>query len=607
MLCCLFFLMLSFYWMGIERENRKYLLTGDEPHYMLIMESLNRYGSPDLTHIKDDTDFSEGVRRVSPHKSVASRPGTTYSVHHIGLPLLLAPLHHLRGYSPVMLFFALCATLLGCNLFLYLDELKPGHRWTAGGLTLLAALSAPMVFYFRFIFPDPVAALFVLYAYRQFRQPAPRLSRFILAMALTAFLPWLHVKYLLLTATLTLFAVLRRGKPDPKRIAATVLLLTVSAVPMILYFIRAFDSWHPGAQYGSHASAVDAPFWRGLAGQVFDRDHGLLAWSPYLWIALPGIIPLWRAHRAEVLRILILLVPSVVIVSSHWMWWGGPCPPGRFFLPFWALLFPFILYGIPSCRHRLLMPATVVAILFALVCGVQSWIDPTTLPFHLHNAYARFPVLHGFPSLPLIAVHRRYPFPTESYTTLPLLLGIAGVLIFIGARGLPSPRFPKSTALFGLLVALLLPGLFSFWQMQVDGDHWLLLTHDRRLARLTSGQTLRMQRDAHGTALPGRASKTKPFWFMTGDFLTLYPREYEITFHVTAHGEPGQEIGRVDVSAFVGETILAEAPILPTEEATAQSITLRITPEKRMDQVEFRARLSHSGTATVETIDVRLL
>jgi len=188
MIPLLFVGLLGFYWLGVEREDRDRMLTGDEPHYMLITESINRYGTVDLTRIMQDRDFNEGVRYVTPHRAPGGRPGTTYSVHHIGLPLLLAPLHRSFGYSPVILVFTLSIVFLCCNLYLYLCELGQ-NRTLSLFLTLLFALTAPIVFYFLFIFPDPLAVCFTLYAYRQMRKTETSWFAYGLACILTAFLP----------------------------------------------------------------------------------------------------------------------------------------------------------------------------------------------------------------------------------------------------------------------------------------------------------------------------------------------------------------------------------------------------------------------------------
>lgn len=608
----LFLGLLAFFWVGVEQEDRETTLTGDEPHYLFIMESLNRYGTADLSRLTEDRDFSEGVRRVRPHRAPMSKPGTTYSVHHIGLPLLLAPLHRAEGYSAVMVVMTLSVVFLCCNLFLYLTELG-GRPMLSLLLTLLFALTAPVIFYFRYVFPDPLAACLVLYAYRQYRKPEASLGSYALACMLTAYLPWLHVKYLLLAITLAGVAVWPRRRQWKPCLLLGVC-LAASGIPMMLFFQHAFGSWLPNAQYGDTSAPFSFLFWRGAIGQLLDRDHGLFAWSPYLLIGLLGLQPLWKQQRGEAIRILLLILPSFILVSSHWMWWGGPCPAGRFFLPFWALLFPFILYGLPALRHPFLLPLGIVAIIFSLAIGFHSYLDPRYLSFHKHNAYGWFPTLHAYPPFPLFAVHRRYEFPWISFATLPLLLACAGFLFLMGKRAFILPRHPRPLCALGFATALLLPGVLASVQQRIDAHHWLLNDINRRFVRdacalrrnIPQPEPFHLDRDEKGNAKTGDVSPEHPRWFMTGGFLTFYPGVHNIEVHIRATGVPGTTVGMVDAAAFMGEDILDESPVVIHAGEAEQVIRLHVPVTQRLDHVEIRARLNGPGEIHVTGIDIRL-
>ena len=81
---------------------------GDEPHYLMVAESLLRDGDLDL-----ERDYAEGRYALFhdapllPHYRVRGQHGEIYSLHAVGLSLLILPAWALAGYAGVTVFMAL--------------------------------------------------------------------------------------------------------------------------------------------------------------------------------------------------------------------------------------------------------------------------------------------------------------------------------------------------------------------------------------------------------------------------------------------------------------------------------------------------------------------
>ncbi len=66
------------------------------------------------------------------------------------------------------------------------------------------------------------------------------------------------------------------------------------------------------------------PLWQGLLGLLASPARGLFVFSPFLLLALPGMVRVWTSARLAALRP--LLAASLIILcveAKHFDWWGG--------------------------------------------------------------------------------------------------------------------------------------------------------------------------------------------------------------------------------------------------------------------------------------------
>jgi hypothetical protein len=303
-------------------------VSGDEPHYLLMAQSLWRDGDLDLRNNFAQEDFLEYTPGpVRPHYGAPRRDGRPYPAHSPGLPFLLAPVYALAGRAGCVMLLALCGALVAARTLALARRL--GETPEVGLWAWAAAVGPPLLFYSFHVYTEAPSALAIVVALELLLVAVPTVATAVGAALVTSTLPWLHVKMLLVAAALGLVALVRlRGRP----LGAFALLSVVLAAAYALYFQVLFGSPTPLAVYGGVPADVSASPGRALAGLLLDRSFGLLPHAPLFLLALPGLCAL--AARWRVTWPVLLVVASALAPALTWrMWWGGQCPPGRFLVP----------------------------------------------------------------------------------------------------------------------------------------------------------------------------------------------------------------------------------------------------------------------------------
>lgn len=311
---------------------------GDEPHYLLMTESLVTDRDVDLAN-----DFAE--RRylsfypgaLEPHTAPRSPKGHIYTLHAPGLPALLAPGYALGasaglggyfGARVVLALLAATAVTLTCRLVAdtFVQTTPARFVWLA------FVVNAPFAFYAVSVYPEAPAALATaVFLLASRKDPTPA---WVIAAGLgAAGLVWLHPKFLPLAAAGLFLTLVRRGSRF-WRVLGTVIFLA-SVAGLLLYFRATFGVASISAAYGpgyaDDVSLLRAP--RGLLGFFIDRQYGLAFVAPFWLVALPGAVLLARSRLGDTLRAGMLAAAVLLVGASYSMWWGGACPPGRFVVP----------------------------------------------------------------------------------------------------------------------------------------------------------------------------------------------------------------------------------------------------------------------------------
>jgi len=306
---------------------------GDEPHYLMVAESLLRDGDLDLTDDYVATRYAPFYRKpeLQPHFRVRGRAGHIYSLHAVGLSVLILPAWALGGYPVVSFFMAGLLVLLVCELRGLLRDAGAGDA-AAEAAAWICGLSPPLLSYAGLVFTEVPAALGVTLGLRLVVRSGP-LSRRRLTVGLAALaaLPWLNVRYVALLGLLAVGLLVARR---PRRlVAALAAALAASGAALAVYHFALYGFLDPRRVYGARPEFALATLLEGLPGLLLDQEFGLLVYAPVFVLALPGLVVLAR-ERPRLGLLVVALVASALLIAGSWhMWRGGFNPPARFLVP----------------------------------------------------------------------------------------------------------------------------------------------------------------------------------------------------------------------------------------------------------------------------------
>jgi hypothetical protein len=308
--------------------------SGDEPHYLLMAQSLWQERDLDLRDNyarQDFLDYTPGP--LQPHYAAPRKDGRPYPAHAPGLPALLAPVYALGGRRACLLALAALAAWLAREVRALAHQTTGSEA--AARFAWLAAAGPPVFCYSFHVYTEVPSALALALSLRLLLAGPSSAAAAAAALAAAA-LPWLHVKMALAAAALGALALVRlRGKP----LAVFVALAGVAASAYLLYHQAVFGHPTPLAIYGGIPSDVvsSSPL-RALAGLFLDRSFGLLPYAPVFLLGVLGAAALCRRPAGEWLPHVAVAL-GVLLPALAWrMWWGGLCPPARFLVP----LVPFL-------------------------------------------------------------------------------------------------------------------------------------------------------------------------------------------------------------------------------------------------------------------------
>jgi len=320
---------------------------GDEPHYLVITQSLLKDGDLQIANnheARDYAAFFEGT--LDPHSIVPGQNGAMYSIHAPGVSALVLPAFAMLGFrgaqSTLMLLFAVTGVLVWRTAWRFTGDASAAwFAWAAvAGSTTMATMSF-------MVFPDApgacavAAATWLLVTHREASTRA-----LVAVSAALAVLPWLHTRFSVLAGVLglalTVMLLADGSRPMAARLRRALMLTLIpiaSALAWFSMFYVIYGSVDPRVAYGP-----DPPLrpwiWGAVAGLFVDQQFGLMAYAPVLLMAIIGpfvgsedAASVRAARERRVLSTLCLGVALVyaMAVATYWMWWAGvPGLPARF-------------------------------------------------------------------------------------------------------------------------------------------------------------------------------------------------------------------------------------------------------------------------------------
>jgi hypothetical protein len=314
--------------------------SGDEPHYLVIAQSLWRDGDLKIENNHQRGDYREYfTSELDPHYLTRGADGEIYSIHPIGISVLLAPIYALAGYQGTVWTLILMAAL----------AVTLAWRWTiamlnAPGAATFAwaaiALSGPFLFNTFTVYPEIAAGLAVMLALTIMLRAdteRPALWPSIGAGLAIASLPWLSTKYAPMSAALFLVVVFRFGKGPATllRNSKVLLMAAIYALSLGAWFAFFYAIWGnplPMAPYGSLVQTTPLNLRFGAPGLLFDQEYGLLAYAPVYILAGTGLYQMWRSGaelRRQAIEVTCIFGALLATVGAFGIWWGGSAAPAR--------------------------------------------------------------------------------------------------------------------------------------------------------------------------------------------------------------------------------------------------------------------------------------
>ena len=316
--------------------------SGDEPHYLIIAQSLWRDGDLLIENNHKAQQYVEYFGRdLDPHYLTRGVDREIYSVHPVGMPVLITPVYALGGYDLVVAFFVAMAATAATVMWRWVVALTgtlgtPTLAWAA------IVFSAPFLINAFTIYPEIPAALVVALAVvLTLRTTAGVRPWHDFAIGLLAgMLPWLSTKYAPMSAAIVAVAFARRAWPlhagEPRwNVVAGVRIGLPYALCLLGWFAFFYAYWGtpmPSAPYGPMTQTELGNTLFGVPGLLFDQEYGLLTYAPAYVLSGFGFWTMLRRPgplRRLGLELLVVFGALIATVGAFRIWWGGSAAPGR--------------------------------------------------------------------------------------------------------------------------------------------------------------------------------------------------------------------------------------------------------------------------------------
>ena len=365
---------------------------GDEPHYLLITQSLLHDGDLDVENNYAHGDYREYYGGpLRPDYRIRGRHGELYSIHAPGIPVLVLPAFALGGYRAVVVFLVFVSAV-ACALAWWLAWCATRSYAAAWFGWAVVVCAAPILLESFTVYPDGPAAGIVLTAFwalwRLDAGETPSARAWLLHGAALSALPWMHTRFALLGAVLGLLIVVRLLQT--RNAVGVVPFLAVPVVSAVGWMAAAYAMYgtpNPAAPYGGQSDTSLAFLPDGFGGLLFDQGFGLIATAPALAIAIVGL-PRIRRFAVEWGITAIIYAAAV---GSYAMWWAGTSAPARFLVP---VLLPLAIpaavawqYASRGARVAMMMALAMTAWMAAVLAAGAGGL----LGYHGRNVYGMTP------------------------------------------------------------------------------------------------------------------------------------------------------------------------------------------------------------------------
>jgi hypothetical protein len=306
------------------------LPAGDEPHYLVITQSLLQDHDLQIENNHRQGDYhAYFAGELRPDYLRRGVDEQIYSIHAPGLPAVVAPAFALFGYRGVTVLLVLVAAATSVLAWTTAFQVT-GNASAAWFGWAAVSLSEPFFVQAFMVYPDaPAGAIVMLAIATLLLGERASTRRLIFTGMALALLPWLHTRAAILAACFGI-ALAARHIRRPVRVAALLTPPAISAAVWFAFFYAVYGTPDPRAPYGGAQQLALVSLPAGVVGLLFDQQFGLLPNAPVYLFAALGFIPLFKRHRRLAVELIATLAPYAIAVAAFQMWWAGYTTPARF-------------------------------------------------------------------------------------------------------------------------------------------------------------------------------------------------------------------------------------------------------------------------------------
>ncbi|HEX9494533.1 MAG TPA: hypothetical protein VGA38_02095 [Candidatus Limnocylindria bacterium] len=369
----------------------------DEPHYLLITQSLVLDGDLDLANDYAGDRYRSFYEDTFPDVHAIGVGPHFYPIRDLGLPVVAVPFFALAGRLGVMVLVSIVGAALVAQLYLLFRDVDIAARIALVAAALVAFLHPVLTYASAEIEPELFAALLFIVAARALRyglRSSPRALAFASACAglIGIFTTRGWFLSLGLGLVIAVFALAPRVDVVRRVLAGAVpffaLVLLISSVDCLMFPFGDGSGrcyFMPSAGYflirDQQVVLGGGPL-VGAAGLLLDRTFGLVSHAPVYLLAFAGIGPFitrWRrGHGAELAALLLGGGLLIAYIADIAYWWADGMPASRYLvapLPLLAVLVALGIEGLVGAWRGvgwlvvvlLTVPAAVVTALYTLL------------------------------------------------------------------------------------------------------------------------------------------------------------------------------------------------------------------------------------------------
>lgn len=386
-----------------------YAGSGDEPHYLIVAQSIAFDGDLDVenNYAQPGNLIGAGVLQAELHVR-RGRNNVMRPVHDIGLPLMFAPyvrvaypvaerlaaalpepVMQAARLTPPLIFrhlisfaMALLAGVLGVQLFSIFSRVATSERqamWWA----LLLTLSPPLLSHAFLFFTEVPSALIVAWLVKVLSDPNDEKPQPLVGAAIGLLL-LIHTRNIALVVVFLTWAIVHVRRLSASRVSWTIfavgltVMLAVRTLAVYTFWGTFFTT--PLARPDLSIGTVDAIRETAVRaiGLLISREYGLLLFAPIYVLAIGG---LWLirsqpmlAARAIWALLAAYLITLLVPYSNPYGVSGGFAPAARMIVPIVPLLAIGVFVGAQQVRT---LSRALVVLQIAIDLFVWQW--PKTL------------------------------------------------------------------------------------------------------------------------------------------------------------------------------------------------------------------------------------